>query len=118
MIGQVVVVGLALSLVTACTSAGKKDCKLLLEAKDAFSANYRSLTPEAQAMQASPYSIGRDSVQVYILQLNSIQLLLQEPKLQEYVNDYLKDIETYPLEKVLTKTTYFVNAVDIYCKSL
>ena len=99
LLGQIVVVSLALTLVTACSSGTKKDCKLLLEAKDALSADYRKLTPEAQAMQASPYSITTESVQVYILGLSSIQLLLQEPKLQEYTKDYLKDIESYSLEK-------------------
>jgi len=118
LLSQIVVVSLALTLVTACSSAGKKDCKLLLEAKEVFKTDYSDLTLEAQAMQTARYAIGFKNVELYILQLNSIQFLLQEPKLQEYTNDYLKDIESYPREKKPIKTSYFVNAVDIYCNSL
>jgi len=87
LLGQIVVVGLALSLVTACSSGssvGKEDCKLLLEAEDLFSADYESLTKEDQATQAY----------VYISQLYIIQPLLQEPELQEFVNNFLKEAET------------------------
>ena len=50
LLGQLVVVSLALSLVTACSRAVKKDCKLLFEAKVMFKTDYSDLTPEAQAM--------------------------------------------------------------------
>jgi len=111
---QLIVVILALSTVTACSSSGKKDCKLLLEAKEVFKTNYNDLTPEAQATQTSPYAITFMNVESYILQLKSIQLLLNEPKLREYVRDFLNGIEGIPTQE----TANFVNGIDIYCDSL
>ena len=111
---QLIVVILALSTVTACSSSGKKDCKLLLEAKEVFKTNYNDLTPEAQATQTSPYAITFMNVESYILQLKSIQLLLNDPKLREYVRDFLNGIEGIPTQE----TANFVNGIDIYCDSL
>ncbi len=121
LLGQIVVVGLALSLVTACSSGssvGKEDCKLLLEAEELFSADYESLTKEDQATQAY----------VYISQLYAIQPLLQEPELQEFVNNFLKEAETgeiggrtYSLESniYLKHVKRFPRIMrDYYCESL
>jgi type IV pilus biogenesis protein CpaD/CtpE len=118
---QVVVVGLALSLVTACSSAGKKDCGILLEAKEI-------LKPETDA---GSYNFTESSILRYVSKLQESQLLFQEPNLQRFISEYLSDNEVIfkitisselenqmavgALKRVNEK---FVKSVDTYCNSL
>jgi len=132
---QVVVVGLALSLVSACSSGSSdygtvsndgssvvvltEDCKLILGAEDtAFPADFESLDVDAQY----------NEMQGYILLLYSIQPALQEPEAQKFVNDFLYSFETgeingktYSLENRLYRrfVIQFPRIVrDFYCQSL
>ena len=121
MLGQIVVVSLALSSLTACSSAGNKDCGILLEAKEI-------LKPETDA---GSYNFTESSILRYVSKLQESQLLFQEPNLQRFVSEYLSDNEVIfkitiaseldnqmavgALKRVNEK---FVKSVDIYCESL
>jgi len=121
LLGQIVVVSLALTLVTACSSAGKKDCGILLGAKEI-------LKPETDA---GSYNFTESSILRYVTKLQESQLLIQEPNLQRFVSEYLSDNEVIfkitiaseldnqmavgALKRVNEK---FVKSVDIYCDSL
>jgi type IV pilus biogenesis protein CpaD/CtpE len=118
---QLIVVILALSTVTACSSSGKKDCGILLEAKEI-------LKPETDS---GSYNFTESSILRYVSKLQENQLLFQEPNLQRFVSEYLSDNEVIfkitissELENQMAVSALkrvnekFVKSVDIYCKSL
>jgi hypothetical protein len=102
LIGQVVVVGLALSLVTACSSASKKDCNLLYKSLEVMSGTYKG-----------------EGLDPFVTKISLNQSQIRDPKLQGYVKDYLEVVKAEPsVFKKMNITAIFLDEFDNYCKSL
>lgn len=107
LLSQIVVFSLALTLVTACSSAGKKDCKLLLEAKEVYLSSEFAIIDTFKKLEEN-------------------QLVFQEPKIREYVLNYLDETklliaqvnEPDDIENLQVINKTFFNNIDIYCNSL
>jgi hypothetical protein len=112
LLGQIVVVSLALSSLTACSSAGNKDCKILREAREILVAGSAS----------SNLTYSGESMTNYYSKIEESQLLFEEPKVREQVLNYLDSMNN--TSEILPdlwgfywdrQTKSFVKITDNYC---
>jgi len=118
-VGWLIVAILASSLITSCSSAGNKDCKILFEAKESL-----ILEPKWSDYVERSYTL--DSMDDYYSTLQENQLVFGEPKVREHVLDYINEVDNVVFKQPdfaipiswSIETKSFVKRIDNYCNSL